>query len=407
MFVENELTFKGDQPMLESKILKFLSLPEVKIHKFSHGPGGSWFYCEKIRGEFEVCSRCGYKSSSVYDHRTVKVKDEPLKQSCIILQIRKRRYYCRQCRKPFTEYVPGIWPKRRTTQRLRDSVKEACNKFSNLSEVRRTFKLSSSFVYKVYYEQLELQNRQIIKSFPKELGIDEHFVRREYGVPKFMTVFTDLKNRTVRECVYGKTKQGLMDQTQHLLGRREVKWVALDMSDTYRGFALAHFPNAKLVADKFHVLRIFSNILNRHRIDTMGDVRRNPVRKLLLRNRHNLKHYERNALDLWLKEHPRIKEAYEWKEHFHRFYRIKGYDRAVRRFEKLIIAMRFSLIPEIKKFCRTLERWRDEVLNYFLNPITNAVTEGYNRVASLVKNRAFGYRNIANYRLRFLNACVF
>lgn len=393
--------------MPESKLLNFLSLPEVKIVKFNHGPGGSWFWCEKKRSKLETCTRCGTKSSSIYDHRTIKVKDEPLKEKVVTLSLRKRRYYCHTCRKPFTEYVPGIWPKRRTTQRLRESVRKACNNFSSMSEVRKTFNLSSSFVYKVYYEQLELQNRQITREFPKQLGIDEHFVRRQYGVPKFMTVFTDLKNRTVRECVHGKTKQGLIDQTQHLAGRLSVEWVALDMSDTYRGFAYTHFPNARLVADKFHVLRIFSNILNRHRIDTTGDKRKNPVRKLLLRNRSNLRYFERNALDLWLREHPQVKEAYEWKERFHSFYKIKGYKRACHRFEKLILAMRFSAIPEIKKFCRTLERWKDEILNYFLNPITNAVTEGYNRIASLVKNRAFGYKNEKNYRLRFLNACVF
>jgi len=116
-----------------------------------------------------------------------------------------------------------------------------------------------------------------------------------------MTVFTDLKNRRVKECVLGKTKKGLVEQTKHMQGRREVEWVAIDMSDTYRGFALEHFPNASIVADKFHVLRIFSNILNRHRIDAMGDVRKNPVRKLLLRNRKKLKYFERKALDLWLK----------------------------------------------------------------------------------------------------------
>jgi len=283
----------------------------------------------------------------------------------------------------------------------------ACSNFSNLSQVRKEFRLSSSFVYKVCYEQLELKNRQINPFFGKAIGIDEHFLRRKFGVPEFMTVFTDLRNRRVKECVLGKTKKGLVEQTKHMTGRYEVEWVAIDMSDTYRGFALEHFPKAGIVADKFHVLRIFSNILNRHRIDVTGDVRKNPVRKLLLRNRNRLKYYERNALDLWLKQHPKIREAYDWKERFHSFYRIKGFERAQRRFEKLVIGMKFSQIPEIKRFARTLERWADEVVNYFKCGYTNAVTEGYNRIASLVKNRAFGYRNPGNYRLRFLNACAF
>jgi len=37
-----------------------------------------------------------------------------------------------------------------------------------------------------------------------------------------------------------------------------VRWVTLDMSDSYRNFAKNFFPNAHLVADKFHVLRLLS-----------------------------------------------------------------------------------------------------------------------------------------------------
>lgn len=388
-------------------LARFLSLPEVKVSEVQSGPKGLWMIAEKVRAAYEPCTRCARPSKSVYDTRVILVRDEPIRQAQVTLKLKKRRYYCHHCRKPFTEYVPGIWPKRRTTQRLRESVREACNNYSSMSQVRKSFRLSSSFVYKVYYEQLELQNRQMAKRYPEQMGIDEHFVRRQFGVPQFMTVFTDLKKRSVRECVPGKSKGVLIERTSHMEGRREVKWIALDMSDVYRGFCLETFPNAKLVADKFHVLRVFSGILNRYRIDITGDKRKNPVRKLLLRNRERLKHFERNALDLWLKDHPKIQEAYAWKEYFHRFYKIKGYNRAVNRFEKLMIAMKFSQLPEIKRFQRTCERWRDEILNYFINPITNAVTEGYNRIASLVKNRAFGYKNVNNYRLRFLNACVF
>lgn len=389
------------------KLARQLGLPEMEILDVRSGPSGLTLVAEKKRAPFEACPRCATLSRAVYDHRWISVRDEPVRQAQITLRLRKRRYSCPSCRKPFTEFVPGIWPGRRTTQRLREAVMHACQNFSSLSDVRETFKLSSSFVYKVCYEQLEIKNRQITPVWPRCLGVDEHFVRRRLGTPEFMTVFTDLKRRSVRECVHGKTKAGLIEKTRHMAGRHDVEWIAIDMSDTYRGFCLEHFPKARIVADKFHVLRVFSGILNRHRIDATGDVRKNPVRKLLLRNRDRLKHYERNALDLWLKDHPKILEAYEWKERFHRLYRIKGHERSKNRLEKLLLAMRFSLIPEIKRFGRTLERWKDEILNYFLCRLTNAVTEGFNRIASLVKNRAFGYRNTNNYRLRFLNACAF
>lgn len=393
--------------MLQTHLTRFFGLPEVQIIDARKGIQSFLYEGFKRRASCELCPRCANPSSSIYDHRYVTLKDEPMRRSVITLRIKKRRYYCKTCRKPFTEPIQGVMPKRRTTQRYRESLMLACEKYSSLKDVRKDYRCSSSLLYKILYEQLGRKIKQIDYPWPKMVGIDEHFVSRKYGYPEFMTVFTDLKNHRVRECVLGKTKAGLLEKVAHIDGRRNVEWVTIDMSDVYRGFALEQFPKAQIVADKFHVLRLFTNVLNRHRIDITGDKRKNPVRKLLLRNRSNLKYYERNALDLWLKQHPHIKEAYEWKEHFHRLYRMKGHTRAENRLEKLLIAMKFSIIPEIKRLQRTLERWKDEILNYFKCRLTNAMTEGFNRVASLVKNRAFGYKNQNNYRLRFLSACAF
>lgn len=392
--------------MLEEKLAKFLSLSELKVEKSVVRSDFIELHCQRRRGKFEVCPRCASTTSRVYDHRTVRVKDEPVRSRPLILVIKKRRYYCKTCRGTFMEYIPGIWPRSRTTERLQRAISWSCRKFSNMKSVRDHFGLSSSFVYKAFYKQLELDVREYQTPWPRVIGIDEHFFTRRRGFPEYFTVFTDIGGRKLREAVLGKTHAALELGLEHIEGRRNVQWVAIDMSDTYRGFALKQFPNARIVADKFHVLRLFTNILNRYRLGVTGDKRTNPIRKLILRNRGRLKYYERNAVDRWLKDHPQVKEVYEWKEHFSRLYRMRGSRRANHRFEKLILAMRFSAIPEIKRLCRTMENWRDEVLNYFQYKLTNAMTEGFNRIASLVKNRAFGYRSARNYRLRLLTACA-
>ena len=45
-------------------------------------------------------------------------------------------------------------------------------------------------------------------------------------------------------------------------------------------FVREHFPNAVIVADKFHVLRLIVPALNRRRKEITGDRRRLPVRRL-------------------------------------------------------------------------------------------------------------------------------
>lgn len=87
------------------------------------------------------------------------------------------------------------------------------------------------------------------------------------------------------------------------------------------------------------------------------------------------------------------------------FYRMRGYYRAYKAFKKLVDDMSASLLPEIRTLRRTLLKWQEEVLNYFLCRLTNARLEGFNCKASLLKRRAYGYRNPENYRIQLLNAC--
>ena len=60
---------------------------------------------------------------------------------------------------------------------------------------------------------------------------------------------------------------------------------------------------------------------------------------------------------------------------------------------------------EVKRLGNTLSYWREEVLNYFKTRLTNARLEGFNNKTSVVRKRAYGYKNPNNYRLQVLNAC--
>ncbi len=189
----------------------------------------------------------------------------------------------------------------------------------------------------------------------------------------------------------------------YIPGRERVEDVTIDMCDPFKKFVREFFPNAKLTADKFHVLRLTNPMINRARTEITGDQRSNPVRVLLLRNRHRLKYFERSALDQWLDHHAKLKEIYWFKESLYQLYRTKGYNKASRALINLTDRMALSSLPEIKKLRKTLMKWRYEILNYFKTGLTNARTEGYNRLAKGEQYSSFGVRSFMNYRLRLLN----
>src|SRR5262249_6961514 len=82
------------------------------------------------------------------------------------LIVRKQRLACRPCGRPFTEPVPGIRKGYRTTERFRRSLLWACEKFSDLTQVRRAYHCSSGYLYGALYTQLELQRRKRLYPWP-------------------------------------------------------------------------------------------------------------------------------------------------------------------------------------------------------------------------------------------------
>jgi transposase len=396
-----------------SRLASNLLLPELSLKDFRFrsehrdGWGEGEIEVSKDRPEFEVCPRCATKATSYYDRRICTVKDAPLRGAAIKLIIHKHRWWCKTCRKPFTEPVRGVLPRRKTSQRFRKALLNACEDFCDLSRVRRTFRCSSALVYRVLYEQLELRWREFKYDWPKAVGIDEHFFRRTMGHSEFATVFTDLRNSRVKELCLGKSNSQLGLQLDNHPGRFGVEAVCMDLCSGYRKFSRQYFPNAIIVADKFHVLRLLSPAILRELRNITGKNSRRVAKKYLLTPNWKIRDYfERQALAEKLTQFPKLNELYWWAQHLHRLYRTKGALRAEVALEVTIRQMKESLIPEIQTLAKTLSSWKQEIVNYFRYRITNATTEGYNNIAKLVQRRAFGYKSFRNYRLRVLNACA-
>jgi transposase len=390
----------------DQKLSRHLLLPELKLQSWRNASLSSSVAKAHKVSEVEVCPKCATPSKSVYDTRTVRLKDAPIRGKAVTLEVLKRRFFCKTCRKPFTEPIDGVGKRHRTTSRFRREVLWAAEKFSDLKSVRKQYRCSSGFIYKVLFEQLDLRvRRKINYPWPSSIGIDEHFFTRRRGRAEFVTVFTDHNNKRLREVAFGKTKDELKYQVANVEGRENVRNVTLDMSDTYRSFVREFFPNAEMIADKFHVLRLLTPAINKARVQITGDKRKSPLRWLLLKPRYKLKYFERDAIDRWLHDHPELKELYWAREMMFTFYRTKGLTRAADALTRLTDHLANSKIKAIRRLRRTLQSWRAEILNYFKTGLTNARTEGFNSVAKLVQKRAYGYKSFENYRLRLLNAC--
>jgi transposase len=387
---------------------RYLVLPETQLLEVRRARrGGTELFAEKV-SRMEVCPRCATPSTSVYDRRWVRLRDEPLRGGEVVLWIRKRRFSCVTCKRPFTEPIEGVRKGYRTTQRYRRRLLWACEHFSDLKAVRATYRCSSGLLHRVLYEQLELERRKRLYAWPEKVGIDEHLFKHDCQLNqrRFVTMIVDHKNSRLMEVVEGKDGATLEAALFHIPGRENVRFVALDLSDGYRSFARRFFPNAQLVADKFHVLRLVTPAIHRY-LKQLGLGREAlPFYRLLRKNPFKLSSSQRWKVQTWLADKPALRELWLVKSAIYRLYRTLGHARAKRALVALLNQMAGSALPEVETLRTTLFRWRHEVLAYFVCRLTNARTEGFNGKAKLVIRRAYGYKSFRNYRLRLLNACA-
>ena len=388
----------ADQMLSEE--LKFLSSRSFR--------NGFIWNVKKIRNDFEVCPKCATPSQTLAGKVFSIVREAPLREKPLWLRIQKHRYYCKTCRKPFTEPVKGIWPRRRSTTYFRKAVAKDCENYVSLSLVREHHSCSSGFIYKVHYEALaiKLRDRENIK-WPEVLGIDEHFFTRRNGYAEFATVFCDLKRRRLFEMCKGKDTKSIFEAVSHYEGRENVKVVVIDLSNGYLSIVRKLFPNAKIVADKFHALRLLSPAMMKLRKQINGNKLELKQRRLLLRNREDLTYTEKKDLDKFLHQHPLLEELYWYKERLRMFYNCRHRRQGLKNLEWFIHDLKQSTQEAAQTLARTLERWKVPLANYFEKRWTNGFTEATNGNAKALQKRARGFKNFVNYRLKTLNACFY
>jgi transposase len=182
--------------------------------------------------------------------------------------------------------------------------------------------------------------------------------------------------------------------------RKTVRAVAIDLSEALRQSVQLVLPDALVVADKFHVIALAGRALH----EVHGEKRRRgSTARLLHRGVERLSASERQRVAEMLTEHPDLAHAWAFKEGLRAIYRRRRPEDAAAALDAWIRDARASGLRPFQRAGTTLSKWRNEVLNYWRYPITNALVEGkHNRVKTL-KRRAYGYRNDRSFLLRLLS----
>ncbi len=191
--------------------------------------------------------------------------------------------------------------------------------------------------------------------------------------------------------------------------RKKVQYVVIDMSGPFRSLAKSLFPHAKIIADRYHVVRqviwAFENV-RKDEQSRFHDARRKYFkrsRKLLLKKPENLTEDEVAQVEAMLNVSDRLRQAYRMKNEFHKLMECKRRDDAKKQLGVWNMMATGYNLPEFQACTRTFMNWSDEILNSFEHPFSNGYTEGVNNKIKVIKRNAFGVRNFKRFRNRILH----
>lgn len=357
----------------------------------------------------QVCNKCGSKKVRIEEtlpKRVIRDRDIFGKQCYVI--IHPRRFKCLNCNNRFTERFDFLDNNKTYTKRYAEWIHKLCLKtdISYVSEIEAVgYKKVEGIFYNTSREKLSLEKE--IKF--NKIGLDEIALRK--GHKDFITVISDITN--------GKPIAVLKDRSKESLGeffdgmdkktKNRIKEVSIDMWGPYFDVIKEYLPKAKIVVDRFHVQSNLNEALTsvRRKIQKdLTDEEKEVIkgsRWILVKNAEDLNEEERKKLNEIYSSCSILKKYHQAKEEFRNIFdSVNNRDYARKKINKWIEKIHKDNLYLYSKFIETLERWKSEILNYFISRTTNGFVEGLNNKIKLLKRIGFGFTNFEHFALRIL-----
>jgi transposase len=325
------------------------------------------------------------------------------------LHLDARKFYCQGCKRYFNQRFPGILKYKRSTEAFRAEVFERHANGHTQSYLAKSLCIGQATVERWFSDFLERKVAETKNTpCPRVMGIDEHFFTRRKG---YATTICNLRNHKVYDITLGRSESALDRYFRALPGKDNVMVVVMDLSKTYRNIIEKHFPNAAIVSDRFHVIRL----VNFHFLKVWADI--DPVGRksrgllsLMRRHRWNLSKDRIQNLYRYLENFPGLKAIYDFKQDLVSLLLTKrqtAYQckRLIPMFLEYIYKLKSSALDSLVILGKTLESWQEEVVRMFRFTKSNGILEGFHNKMEMISRRSYGFRNFENYRLRVKALC--
>jgi len=342
--------------------------------------------CYSMTAEASGCaSACPWCSTLLLPYRfgtrEFTFTDLPMHGKQVQVKALRQRFRCRACRHTWLSGLPGVDEHHAVTERLIQYVERETLSLSSRTFVSlaRELGLAESSVRNLFDACVKKREQKRMLRAPRILGIDElHLL----GAPR--CILTDIAEKKV-----------IPHNGESTDGNRQ----SVDMWAQYRTCARELLPDARIVVDPFHVLKMASSCLETVRKTlraSLSDAQARQLmhdRFLLLRRPSDLDASDCLILEAWLGGVPILRHAYERKEEFYAIYEAANQEEAHRRYVAWLKHLTPDIFQAFVPLMTAVENWGNEIFNYWTTDevVTNAFTEAKNGAIRVCHRAGRGY----------------
>ena len=383
-----------------------LNLPDVRVLWAQRTAQGHWLIGVESTLEGAQCRRCGREIRDLHGlDAVVRLRHLPLFDVPVFLEIRPKRYRCPSCAGSPTTTQRCAWyePRSPNTKAYEQwALRLLIN--STVTDAARKLGVSEETIDGILDRWIERAVDWDAWERLGVLGLDEIALKRghrdfvvlvtvplEKGGVEILAVLADRKKETGAACL-----RGIPEPL-----RRTIERACTDMDEGFVRAIEEEVPWAEIIIDRFHVARAYRACADTVRKKELKRLKSQlpkaeyaeitgamwPFRK----RPGDLEPEERALLERLFTYSPKIEAAYHLREDltdlFDRDYTKAGAKRAIRAWCKRV---RQSGLAEFERFLGTIERWIDEITNYFQGRQTSGFVEGFNNRVKVLKRRCYG-----------------
>jgi len=421
---------KEDRIMIDSKdILTLLSIPceEVSNVEIISDTSEITFIDIELKDNRPFCPFCFQNNIVIKDYYKVKIKNSIIRKHKLYVEIKIRRYKCKCCNKTFKQNFNFY----EDNQCISKNIKQICQLMLmdrvSMEYIAKELDINKKTVINIL-DELPEPKRLIL---PNVICLDEfHFSNANHKAGKYPCVISNPFNTELIDIIESRRKDYLIEYFQKIsfVERNNVKYFISDMNETYRSIYKIFFKNAVHIVDHFHIVKLFTEAIQKIRIKIMKSYPPNSKEykylkknwKLFLMKRFDLKdnkfvnhrtgvvHYTLDSIDMVLKAFPDLFDIYWAKEEFSSsMLKLHNYDETKNRIDFFINKFSKSLNKELNNIGNTFKNWYKEIVNsYSKNTygvvLTNAMAESNNNYIQTLINIGYGYTNFNRLRKRIL-----